>query len=282
MKGQYEEFDGIVMVIRKHKEQDALIKIFTKEHGKRMFFIRNYAKPNHAMKQALLPFTHAGYIGRMQESGLCFLQDYRSVESFSELQVDPYRNAYATYLANLTDAAMDDGVKNEELYALLLSCYQALNEGIDSEVITHIFEMHALQYFGVHPRLDACVICGNKQAPFDYSAKYSGVLCQRHFMEDERRLHLSPAAVHFCRVFLHITPEQVRSISLKEETKEEIRRFVDFFYDEYVGIRLKSKTYIEEMKQWEEQWQLAPRRQTSQQEEPTPAEDQPEAGQQPL
>lgn len=260
MTGPYEEFDGIVMAIRKHKEQDALIKIFTKEHGKRMFFVRNYAKPNHAMKKALLPFTHASYIGRIQESGLCFLQDYRSAENFPELQVDPYRNAYATYLANLSDAAVEDGVVNEPLYGLLLSCCQALNGETDPEIITHIFEMHALPYFGIHPRLDACVICGNRQEPFDYSARHTGVLCARHWPEDEHRLHLAPAAVHFCRIFQHITPEQVRSISLKEETKVEIRRFVDFFYDEYVGIRLKSKAYIEEMRQWEEKWQLPQRR----------------------
>lgn len=272
-KKDYQEFDGIVLSIRKHKERDALVKIFTLEYGKKMFFVRNYNKANHAMKPALLPFSHAAYIGKIQSQGLSFLQDYKETENFPVIQNDLYRNAYATYLANLGDAVIEDGVANEQIYHLLLSCYQSLEKGVDAETVTNIFEINMLRYFGIYPELNSCRICGNKQEPFDYSVRYSGVLCSRHFHMDPNRLHIHPAAIHFCRIFQQISPDQVASIKLKETSKQAIRQFIDFLYDEYVGIKLKSKSYIEEMYQWESSLQI-PRRKEQHQKESEPKEEQ--------
>lgn len=259
-KTNYQEFDGIVISVRKHKEQDALVKIFTLENGKRMFFVRNYYKSNHAMRTALLPFSHANYIGTIKEDGLCFLQDYKTAENFSTIQQDVYLNAYATYFANLADAAIEDGQVNEKLYQLLLTSYQQMNGGLDAEIIMNIYEMNLLKYFGVHPRLSRCAVCGTEQEPFDFSARFSGVLCQQHFHEDLHRLHVHPAAIYFCRMFQSIQPEQVSKISLKSETKQAIRTLIDFLYDEYVGIKLKSKSYIDQMYEWEKSIQIVKRK----------------------
>ena len=259
-KTAYQEFGGIVLSIRKHKEQDALIKVFTLEYGQRMFFVRNYYKANHAMKTALLPFSHATYIGTIKSDGLCFLQDYKEVENFSVIQQDVYLNAYSTYFANLADAAIEDGEVNKELFDLLLVSYQQLQNGLDPEIIMNIFEMNMLRYFGVFPKLGRCAVCGNEQEPFDYSVRYSGVLCTKHFHEDPKRLQIHPAAIHFCRIFQVIQPTQVNQISLKSDTKEAIRQLIDFFYDEFVGIRLKSKAYIDQMYEWEQSMQVVKRK----------------------
>lgn len=258
-KKDYEEFNGIVLSVRKHKEKDALIKIFTLEYGKKMFFIRNYNKANHPMKSALLPFSHSIYIGSIHEDGLSFIQDYKEAERFPAIQEDLYRNAYATYLANLADAAIEDGIPNPSIFQLLLSCYQSMAKELDAETITNIFEVNMLKYFGVYPELAYCRVCGSRQEPFDYSAKYSGVLCQHHFSADPNRLHIDPAAIYFCRIFLQISPDQVSSIKLKPESKQAIRDFIDFFYEEYVGIKLKSKSYIDQMYQWESSFHIPKR-----------------------
>ncbi|WP_062469415.1 DNA repair protein RecO [Jeotgalibaca dankookensis] len=255
-KKQNQTFDAIVISVRKHKEKDALVKLFTQEHGKRMFFVRSYFKSNHALKTALLPFSYSTFTGSIQDQGLCFLQDYKASKNFRLIHEDVYRNAYATYLANLSDAAIEDGIKDEKLFQLLLQSYESIDKGLDAEIIVNIFEMHLLRYFGVHPQLDACRICGSKKEPFDFSARFSGVLCTNHFHEDPHRLHINPAAIYFSRMFLSLIPEQVSEISIRKENKQAIREFIDFLYDEYVGIRLKSKTYIDQMYAWEETLQI--------------------------
>ncbi|APZ48723.1 DNA repair protein RecO [Jeotgalibaca sp. PTS2502] len=256
-KTGFQTFQGIVISVRKHKETDALVKIFTLEYGKRMFFVRHYFKSNFQMKASLLPFTHASYIGTINDDGLSFLRDYQSAENYTAIQQDVYLNAYATYMANLADAAMEDRIPNKELFGLLQQSLDAMNNKNDGQTIMNVYEMNLLTYFGVHPQLSSCRICGNPNDPFDYSAKHSGVLCTNHFHEDRHRLNAHPAAIHFCRIFLRIKPNQVERISLKDDTKKAIQDFIDFLYDEYVGIKLKSKSYIDQMKEWENVLQLS-------------------------
>lgn len=250
-------FHAIVISVRKHKEKDALVKLFTLEHGKRMFFVRNYFQANHPLKSALLPYTYSVFEGTIQEDGLSFLRDYKETQQFRKLHEDVYLNAYATYLANLSDAAVEDRVVSRDLFQLLHDSLFSMDEGLDPEIIVNIFEMNIFRYFGVHPNLSACLICGSKQEPFDFSTRFAGVLCQKHYHEDEHRLRINPAAIYFCRLFMQIKPAQVTHITVKEENKKAIRTFIDYLFEEYVGIRLKSKSYIDQMFEWEKALQVA-------------------------
>jgi DNA repair protein RecO (recombination protein O) len=58
-------------------------------------------------------------------------------------------------------------------------------------------------------------------------------------------------------MFVNISLKQVENISIKEETKKEIRLFIDALYEEYVGIHLKSKKFIDQMDNWKDM--LTPR-----------------------
>ena len=68
---------------------------------------------------------------------------------------------------------------------------------------------------------------------------------------DHRRYHADPRAVYFVRMFSAISYDKIAGINLKETTKAEIRKLIDQLYEEYVGIHLKSKKFIDQMKSWE-------------------------------
>nr|MBP8693544.1 DNA repair protein RecO C-terminal domain-containing protein [Enterococcus sp.] len=52
------------------------------------------------------------------------------------------------------------------------------------------------------------------------------------------------------RQFSQISYQDIQSIKLKKETKQLIRQIIDQLYEEYVGIHLKSKKFIEQMNEW--------------------------------
>ena len=43
---------------------------------------------------------------------------------------------------------------------------------------------------------------------------------------------------------------ELQTISVKPEMKLKIRQFLDMIYDEYVGIHLKSKKFIDDLSSW--------------------------------
>lgn len=245
------ETKGLILFTKDYKEKDKLVKIFTESYGKMMFFVKGVHRKNNPIRASILPFTKAVYIGEFKNEGLSFLNSSKEVTPFLTIQQDIFINAYATYLLNLVDVAIEDRTYDPNLFFFADQALTLLNEGKDPEIITNIFEVQLLTRFGVSPNWTHCSICNETKGIFDYSSKYSGILCQNHFSFDLARYNSDPKAIHFIRLFSAISYDKIQTISLKTETKAAIRRTIDELYDEYVGIHLKSKKFIDQMKNWE-------------------------------
>jgi len=241
---------GIVLSKRIYKERDYLVKIFLEDYGKMMFYVRGSKNPNFPLRNVIQPFTQAVFIVDIRKEGLSFIRDAKQLEPNKSLQLDIFKNAYATYICGLIDASFQDKVPSPPLFNQLSTGLLKIDQDYDSEVITNVFEIKLLHNFGVMPEFQQCVICGKTKGVFDYSSKFHGILCQEHFYEDERRLHAAPRAIYLIRQFSIVNLDQLGSISVKEETKAEIRYVIDTIYDELVGVRLKSKSFIEQMDKW--------------------------------
>ncbi|EMF0598726.1 DNA repair protein RecO [Enterococcus faecium] len=247
---QLAESKGLILSSRNYKEKDKLVKIFTESSGKMMFYIKGIHRQNQPLAPALLPFTEAVYIGNFRSEGLSFLSSVKDVHAFRHIQEDIFLSGYGTYLLNLVDAAIEDHQYDPHLFQFTQQALQRMDQGDDAEIITNIFEVQILQRFGIAPIWTHCVVCGETKVKFDYSSKYGGVICERHWSMDDHRYHADPRAVYFVRMFSAISYDKISGIHLKEETKQAIRELIDQLYDEYVGIHLKSKKFIDQMKSW--------------------------------
>ena len=246
-----EDFNGIVLFSRNYKDKDKLVKIFTETYGKKMFFVKGANRKNNPLTAALQPFTKACFIGDIKSEGLSFLNTVKEITPYEKIQTDIFISAYATYILNLVDVAIEDGIYDPALYGFTLEALVLLNKEVDPEIVTNIFEVQLLQRFGITINWKSCAICGNKQGKFDYSYANNGLLCEKHWHMDERRAHFNPRGLHFIRLFSQIKYDQLNTIDLQSETKDQIRIILDDLYQEYVGIFLKSKKFIDEMKSWE-------------------------------
>lgn len=246
-----EEVEGIVLYQRKHRERDFLVKIFTKRFGKIMFFVRGSKRPQGEVFQAIQPFTKATFIADIRMEGLSFIRGAKNIEQRKNIQVDIFNHAYATYISGLVDAAVEDNIPSHQMYDLLEDGLHLIDEGYDPEVISNILEVKFLYFFGVAPNFQGCSVCGKTEGVFDYSDKFHGILCSEHFFEDTRRLHVIPKAMHLIRLYSVINLETIGDISIKANTQEEIKRLIDHIYDQLVGLRLKSKKFIDDLYKWE-------------------------------
>ena len=131
----------------------------------------------------------------------------------------------------MTDAAIADGVVDAQLFAFLEKTLVLMEEGLDYEILTNIFEIQVLDRFGVRLNFHECVFCHRVGLPFDFSYKFSGLLCPNHYEEDERRSHLDPNVPYLLDRFQGLSFEELRSISVKDEMKRKLRQFIDELYD---------------------------------------------------
>lgn len=242
------ESRGLVLYSQNYKEKDKLVKIFTESFGKRMFFVKNFARSRYA--SSLQPFSNGNFKMTVNDEGFSFIDDASEMTVYKQIEEDIFLNAHASYLMSLADAAIADNHYDPALYAFLVKALELLDQGFDKEIITNIFELQVLSRFGVSLNFSECVFCHTKQGPFDFSYQFSACLCSNHFSEDLRRSHLDPNVLYLVNLFQEISLDQLEKISVKDEMKQKIRQFIDGLYDEYVGIHLKTKKFLDGMGDW--------------------------------
>ena len=100
------ETRGLVLYTKNYREKDKLVKIFTESFGKRMFFVKNFARSKYA--SSLQNFTAASLMGTINDEGFSFLDDVSDAVTYKHISEDIFLNAHASYIISLADAAIPD------------------------------------------------------------------------------------------------------------------------------------------------------------------------------
>jgi DNA repair protein RecO (recombination protein O) len=241
--------EGIVIRSTDYGESNKVVTIYTRESGKIGVMARGSKKPNSRLSAITQLFTHGSFLVQ-KGSGLGSLQQGEIISSFRSIREDIFLTAYSSYIVELTDKSTEDKKINPFLFELLYQTLHYINEGYDPDVLMNIYELKLLNVLGLHPILNQCAVCGNTDGQFSFSIREGGFLCHRCLDKDPYHVKLSPAAVKLLRLFYYFDLTRLGTISLKEETKTELRKIIWAYYDEYSGLHLKTKKFLNSVKEF--------------------------------
>lgn len=229
-------------------ETNKIVTLWTREWGKVAVMARGAKKPSSRLSSVTQLFTY-GYYLVQKSRGVGSLQQAEIIDSLRGIRENIFATAYASYMVELTDKVTEERQPNPYLFELLLQTLKYMNDGLDLEILTYIYEMKMLRVMGLHPMLDGCAVCKQSEGMFSFSVKEGGFLCHRCEATDPHRLPLSPAAVKLLRLFYYFDLSRLGKISVKEETKKELNRAISAYYAEYSGLSLKTKRFLTQIEQ---------------------------------
>ncbi|HEX7063946.1 MAG TPA: DNA repair protein RecO [Bacillales bacterium] len=238
--------EAIVIRTMDYGETNKIVTLFTREAGKIALFARGAKKTRSRLSSVTQLFTYGHYLYFLGK-GMGTLRQGESIDTFRGLQSDLFRTAYASYIAELLDKLSEDRVPNPFLFELLLQTLHYMDEEIDPEVLTFIFETKMLNVAGISPELESCMNCKRTQGPFVFSVREGGLLCGQCKAIDPHYFRLSEAALKLLRLFLHMDLKRLGKVSLKPETKRELKTVLSAYYEEYSGLKLKSKRFLDQL-----------------------------------
>lgn len=240
---------GIVIYIKKYREKDLLVKLFTEEYGPIMFLARGAQMPSHALSSVKHPFAKGVFLGKINHNRLSYLNNLKEIELPMELYHDYLAYAYMTYWAQLLNAALDEGQPSQEMYRLFSELRTRVLGGADPEALSFLFELRLLPYFGICFDWQQCRFCAQRSGIFDFSSECSGLVCLQDFSKVSHRYHAHPNAIYLMRQLACLSLDDLGEIQLKDQTKRLVRSVIDQIYDEYVGIFVKGKQFLKKMDQ---------------------------------
>ncbi|HJV31351.1 MAG TPA: DNA repair protein RecO [Bacillales bacterium] len=241
--------EGIVIRSTDYGETNKVVTLYTREWGKIGVMARGAKKTNSRLSAVTQLFTY-GYFLVQRGSGLGSLQQGEMISSMRTIREDIFLTAYSSYIVELTDKGTDEKKPNPFLFELLYQTLNYLNEGFDQDVLMNIYEMKMLNVMGLYPILNQCSVCSSTDGHFSFSIREGGFICHRCLEKDPYHFKISQATVKLLRLFYYIDLSRLGNISVKPETKTEIKKIISAYYDEYSGLHLKTKKFLNSMDQF--------------------------------
>jgi DNA repair protein RecO (recombination protein O) len=241
--------EGIVIRTTDYSETNKIVTIYTREWGKVGVMARGAKKTNSRLAAITQPFSY-GYYLVQTGSGLGSLQQGEMISSMRSIREDIVLTAYASYVLELTDKCTEEKKPNPYLFELLLQTLKYMDEEYDLDILIHIFEMKMLNSLGLYPVLNKCAVCGQTDGHFSFSIRENGFICHRCLETDPYHLKISPATLRLLRIFYYFDLSRLGEISVGPETKKELKKVIDTYYEEYSGLFLKSKKFLNQIEQF--------------------------------
>ncbi|TSB46754.1 DNA repair protein RecO [Alkalicoccobacillus porphyridii] len=241
-----ERVEAIVIKTVDYGETNKIITFYTKERGKLAVMARGAKKPRSQFAAVSQPFIYGSYV-IYKGSGLGTLNQGDPIKSFRKIREDLTYASYAMYMAELVDRLTEENKRYLWLFDWLYLCLLHMEEGADPEVLSRIFEVKMLEVAGISPQLDHCICCGSKEMPVAFSIRFAGFVCSRCLHKDEYAYPCSPQTVRLLKLFHDMNLHRLGNISLKKETKQQLKQIIRAYYDEYSGVTLKSRRFLDQL-----------------------------------
>ena len=237
------EVEGIILREKDYGDASKILDIFTFEYG----IIGVIAKGSKSMKSKLrsvtTKFTYGIFNIYYKEGKLSTLREVDIINNFNNIKKDINLIAYSTYLLDLSEQVYKQN-NNSDIYTLLISTLIKINDKYDYIALTNILELKYLDYLGVMFEVDKCCICGSTNI-ITLSSDKGGYICTNCRTYEKI---LDSRILKLIRMFYYVDISKIDKLNISKDINLEISDFLDGYYERYTGLYLKSKKFINNLK----------------------------------
>ncbi len=235
--------EGIIIREKDYGDTSKIIDIFTRDYG----IIGVIAKGSKSMKSKLrsvtTKFTYGIFNLYYKEGKLSTLIEVDIIDNFKNIRTDINAIAYSTYLLDLSEQVYKQN-NSSNIYNILISTLIKINDKYDLLALINIVELKYLYYLGVIPELDRCCICGSTNI-ITLSSDKGGYICNN--CKTFERI-LDNKTLKLIRMFYYVDISKIDKLNISDSVKNEINDFLDAYYEKYTGLYLKSKKFLNNIK----------------------------------
>ncbi|MCS6872707.1 MAG: DNA repair protein RecO [Anaerolineae bacterium] len=244
-------FKTQAIILRRYDygEADRILTLLTPDYGKLRAIAKGARKLTSRLNGHLELYSHVALL-IARGSDLHVVSQAEQLEAFLPLHGDLLRNAYAHYIAELTDRFSEDEETHTPLFALLNAALGWLcAPEADLALAVRYFELRLLRLSGFEPSLFECAVGQEPLMARDqfFSAAEGGVICPEH----ARGRAAQPLSLNALKVLRHMARtdyEAVRHLRLTAALHAELERTLGSYLLHLLELRLKSVEFLQQLR----------------------------------
>ena len=165
------------------------------------------------------------------------------INNFNNIRKDINLIVYSTYLLDLSEQVYKQN-NSIDIYNLLINTLIKINDKFDYIALINIVELKYLDYLGVMFEVDRCSVCGNTNI-ITLSSDKGGYICSNCRTYEKV---LDNKILKLIRMFYYVDISKIDKLNISNEISLEISEFLNNYYDRYTGLYLKSKKFLNNLK----------------------------------
>lgn len=241
-----QEVTTLAMILRTipYKEHDSIVHAYTREYGKIAFLAKGTRKMTSKNAAALQDMTLAE-LTVVVRPGLSRLIKASIDKNYRYIKTDLLLQGYACYILEFYDLYMEENQPDLEAYETLEAMLDSLEYGYPYELVYCLMNAYILKMTGATLQVDECAVCSRKDHISSISLQHGGFVCA-HCMTMEDHLYDKS----FLRSFRHLNKmsiQKIDQIHIDSQNYAQLCHLFEMFVDEYSGVRLKSRKFIQQL-----------------------------------
>lgn len=231
--------EGFVIGEKPYGDTSKILDVITKEYGILSMLSKGSKRVKSDLRSVSQIFTYASFEISYKEGKLSTLICADVINPLINTKNSIERISYLNFISDLTKQVIKQS-SNKNIYDLFIDSILKIEQGFDPMVITNILEIKYLDYLGVAPYFDGCVVCENKNV-ITLSPSKGGFVCRKHYDND---FIVDQKTIKIIRMLKYVDISKITKLDLSDKVKLEINSFIDDYYDRYTGLYLKSKDFL--------------------------------------
>ncbi len=176
----------------------------------------------------------------------------QSLETYEGIRQDLFRFAYACYAAELMDRFVQEEEEDSAaFYDLMAKGLEWLANEADPRLWMRYFELRLLSLGGYQPQLYRCTVCEREILPEGnlFDAERGGIVCPRCAPVAPQARPVSLGAQKVLRYLLSRSPEEIRALTLKPETHNELEALLERYLEYILERDLRSAAVLKRLRE---------------------------------
>ncbi len=217
----YLKTEALVLRQTPWRENDRLLNVLTREHGKMTFRARGVGGSRSRLKSSCQLLCLSEFTV-FEHRGSFVIDEAVPLEMFLGLRQDLELLSLATYFAQVAELVAQEDCPNPELLSLCLNAMHALGTlHRPQALVKAAFELRCACLAGYAPMLAACPVCGNP-SPDRFHLSQGCALCASCQIERSEEVPVSPGMLQAMRHIVSSDPGRLFSFRLGEENLRQL------------------------------------------------------------
>lgn len=237
--------EGIVLKQIKIVNDYRMLHLFTKKYGKINVSAKNFSKGKSRSSLALSPFTFGRY-ELYKGKDFYGIDSAEPVRSYYRIGEDIDRYMSCSYILEFTDRILIENQPSPQIFELLTDFLDIIeNRKKKYLFLVRAYEIKALQYTGLKPHVEDCVLCGASDEEYVFSIKDGGIVCRSCIHEGPLIYQADSGIIKIIRYILNNPLKSFEKLALDEKAMEQLSSVVKSYIKYHLDIGvLKSEEFI--------------------------------------